>query len=382
MKKEIGYRLFAWMYRICCIFPVQKDKVFCVMTHDSSVEGNVGVVKEQLEKQNSNWKFCCLKREDTRLGDTKKWKKILKFFLRYPYDLATSSYIFQDNVFLPMAFLKFRKKVKVIQLWHGTGTIKKFGQDTNVGRLKELEKMANQTITHLIINGEKWEKYADIFGVSKECLYILGMPRTDLFFCKERKEQAEEQFFMNNPNLIGKKIILYAPTFRDEKLGEQVLHLDLDMWLKEMPKDVILGLRLHPFVAEQFQYTGEEKERVIDFSKFENLNSLLFISSGLITDYSSIIFEYVLLDKPMYFYAFDLEQFSDFGRGFYEDYQQYVPGMVVKTTGELIDSIKELETNIEKEEYWRIRRQQFKKENYCFLDGNSTRRLIKVLEME
>lgn len=382
MKKEIGYRLFAFVYKICCIFPVKKEKIFCVMTHDSSEEGNVGVVKKYLEDRNTDWKFCCLKREDTRFSGQEKLKKIVRFFVKYPYELATSAYVFQDNIFLPIAFLKFRKKVKVVQLWHGTGTIKKFGQDVNIGRLKELERLANNSITHLVINSERWNSYARIFSVTNDKLQVLGMPRTDLFFSEDKKEQIEELFFMENPNLIGKKIILYAPTFRDDKLGKQELQLDIELWLEKMPKDTILGLRLHPFVAESFQYVGKGSERIVDFSHYANLNTLLFISSGLITDYSSIVFEYVLLDKPMYFYAYDLEEFSDNGRGFYEEYEEYVPGVVVRSTKELVDKMLEYEHNLERREYWKEKRKKFKEENYCYFDGNSTKRLVKLLDME
>lgn len=382
MKKEIGYHLFAWMYKICCMFPIQKNKIFCVMTHDSSEEGNVGVVKKYLEEKNSDWNFCCLKREDTRFHGKEKWKKAFRFFVKYPYELATASYVLQDNIFLPMAFFSFRKRVKVVQLWHGTGTIKKFGQDVNVGRLGELEKLANKNITHLIINSKKWDSYARIFGVTQDKLQVLGMPRTDLLFSEEKKEDREEQFFMENPNLIGKKIILYAPTFRDHNLDKQQLQLDIETWLKGMPEDIVLGLRLHPFVAEQFRYEGEEKERIVDFSHYKNLNTLLFVSSGLVTDYSSIIFEYVLLDKPMYFYAYDLEEFSDNGRGFYENYEEYVPGIVAKSTQELVNKIMEIEKNLEQKEHWKEKRKRFKEENYCYFDGNSTRRLVKLLEME
>ncbi len=382
MKKEIGYRLFAFVYKICCIFPVKKEKIFCVMTHDSSEEGNVGVVKKYLEDRNTDWKFCCLKREDTRFSGQEKLKKIVRFFVKYPYELATSAYVFQDNIFLPIAFLKFRKKVKVVQLWHGTGTIKKFGQDVNIGRLKELERLANNSITHLVINSERWDSYARIFSVTNDKLQVLGMPRTDLFFSEDKKEQIEELFFMENPNLIGKKIILYAPTFRDDRLGKQTLQLDIELWLEKMPEDTILGLRLHPFVAENFQYVGKGSERIVDFSHYANLNTLLFISSGLITDYSSIVFEYVLLDKPMYFYAYDLEEFSDNGRGFYEEYEEYVPGVVVRSTKELVDKMLEYEHNLERREYWKEKRKKFKEENYCYFDGNSTKRLVKLLDME
>ena len=382
-KKEIGYHLFAGIYKIFCLLRRKEKRVFLIMTHDAGEEGNVGVIKKYLEDSEMDWDIICLTRQDTQFGGKKKIKKMWNFFIKKSYALATSSYVFQDNIFLPMAFLKFPKKVKVVQLWHGTGTIKKFGQDANVGRIKELERRANETTTHLIVNAKEWkEKYSHIFGIKKEKTFVTGMPRTDLLFEKEKQEERVEAFYERNPNLIGKKLVLYAPTFRDENLGEQSLPLDLEEMLEKLPEDVVIGLKLHPFVANQFHYTGKEKERIIDFSKESNLNTLLFASQSLITDYSSIVFEYVLLNKPIYFYAYDLEKFSEHGRGFYEEYESYVPGPVAKTTKELLEQMIEQENSEIQRKNWECKRREFQQRNYEFEDGNSTKRLIKLLNME
>lgn len=381
-KKEIGYHLFAAVYKFCCLFPKKEKRVFFIMTHDAGEEGNVGVVKKYLEESETDWEFISLTRKDTQFGGSKKFSKLWTFFIKKAYGLATSSYVFQDNIFLPMAFLRFNKKVKVVQLWHGTGTIKKFGQDSNQGRIKELEQRANQTITHLIVNAKEWkEKYSHIFAVEEDKTFITGMPRTDLLFEEDKKEERVEQFYKENPNLVGKRLVLYAPTFRDGELEEQKVRLDLEEMVKKLPEDTVIGLKLHPFVADQFHYDGNQKERVIDLSHESNLNTLLFASQCLITDYSSIVFEYVLLNKPIYFYAYDLEEFSDHGRGFYEDYESYVPGPVSKTTKQLLEQIKE-EKEGHRKEYWEHRRKEFQKRNYEFEDGNSTRRLLRLLEME
>lgn len=132
--KTIGYLLFAWNYWLCTLMCKRKEeKVFGIMTHDSSKESNVGMVLEELSRE-EDYEIIRLKR-----GDEKK----LSFYFGKSYHLATASCVLQDNVFLPMAYLRFPKEVKVIQLWHGTGTIKKFGQDYNTGRLKKLEARAD-----------------------------------------------------------------------------------------------------------------------------------------------------------------------------------------------------------------------------------------------
>ena len=140
--KEIGYHIFAFFFRLYSFLGVDKNRIFFVMTHDDGREGNVGTVLTYLKKNKSNMKYARVTRRRTDFKGRGKARRALRFFLRTSYEMARAKYIFLDNVFLPMAFCKIKDEVRVIQLWHGTGTIKKFGQDVNEGRLKELEKRA------------------------------------------------------------------------------------------------------------------------------------------------------------------------------------------------------------------------------------------------
>ena len=361
--KELGYRLFAMMYYIYRLIPIKKNRCFLIMTHDASVEGNVGVIEQYLKKSRKSYDFRHLVRSDTRSS------KLLSLIFKKSYELATSNYIFMDNTFLPLAFIKVPKSVSVVQLWHGTGTIKKFGQDVNTGKLKVLEGKANENITHLIVNSpETRALYSKTFQVPEEKVYVLGLPRTDILFSKEQQTEKRKEFYQEFPELKEKKLILYAPTFRDDQTENPKLSIDLDRFVKELPKDHVLALRLHPHVARYLSLNYES--RIIDFSLYENLNTLLFASDILITDYSSIVFEYSILQKPMIFYTYDLEVFSKEGRGFYEPYESYVPGNIAKTTEELITIIKEEDFQTEKIE-------PFCKQSYSFFDGKSTYRVIK-----
>jgi CDP-ribitol ribitolphosphotransferase len=317
------------------------------MTHDGSKDGNVGALAEYLKQKKEGYSFFYLRKsERNRVRDGKAGPGRLAFFFVKPYHLATSGIVLLDNVFLPMAYLRFSKKVRVIQLWHGTGTIKKFGQDVNTGRLKKLEKKANSRITHLIVNSEKTKKlYAQTFGISEDRVFVFGLPRTDLFFDSGRRNERIRRFYEQYPQLSGKKLILYAPTFRDQECRRPEIKLDTRIWNKEMPADTVLLLRVHPFVAEAFekdreQYTGGNQQNILSVSSYPDINTLLLVSDCLITDYSSVIFEYCLLKRPMIFYAYDLEQFSDSGRGFYEDYEEYVPGPAARDTKTLINLLK------------------------------------------
>ncbi|MGN0466232.1 MAG: CDP-glycerol glycerophosphotransferase family protein [Lachnospiraceae bacterium] len=368
--KEIGYHIFAFFFRLYSFLGIDENRVFLVMTHDDGREGNVGTVLTYLKKNKSDLKYARVTRKGTDFKGEKKAWRALRFFLRTSYEIARSKYIFLDNVFLPLAFCKVQDKVKVIQLWHGTGTIKKFGQDVNEGRLKELEKRANQKITDLVVNSDETKKlYAGCFGISENKVRVFGLPRTDVFFNKRVQQKKLEEFYTEYPELKDKKIILYAPTFRDDELVHPSIAFSIDKLMEQMDENVCLALRLHPFVAYSIPYEGKYKNRVYDFSLYNKLNTLLFATDCLVTDYSSIIFEYVALNRPMVFYAYDLDEFKKDGRGFYNEYETYVPGPVVQSEKELIEALKKESINQEEIE-------KFRKRAYAYTDGRATKRLI------
>jgi CDP-ribitol ribitolphosphotransferase len=274
-----------------------------------------------------------------------------------------------------MAYLNFSKKTKIIQLWHGTGTVKKFGQDTNTGKIKKLEYRANRRITHLIVNSAYTKKqYAKAFGIDESRVYILGLPRSDLYLNKERLKEKANRFYAAYPELKQKRLILYAPTFRDQSKDQ----MEQEQRLHKLPEglgenDVIL-FRLHPHVAGRVSNNIPEKYKgkQYNMSNYKEPAALLAVSDILITDYSSIIFEYCLLDKPILFYAYDYEQFEAKGRSFYEDYRKYVPGKVVMTEKELWEALRECGEHSEQVK-------AFKEKSFRYLDGKSVERLLQEI---
>lgn len=369
--KTLGYWIFAGIFSlISLIAKIDKKKVFCIMTHDAGEDSSVGIVVQYIKKQSSEYHFEFIKEKSAGIGKRQgNLKAVFSFFFIKPFHLATSAYVLQDNIFLPMAYLRFKKSVKVVQLWHGTGTIKKFGQSVNTGHLGKLEKRANETITHLIVNSEYTKiQYQEAFGVPEEKVSVLGLPRTDIMLDGEKEKKDRERFYQEFPELMGKKIVLYVPTFRDKETESPRMALDQKLLLDELPEEYVLAFRFHPFVAAAF-HEEYSSGRIYNFSHYRDLNTLLFVCDTLITDYSSVIFEYCLLKKKMIFYAYDLDKFSEQGRGFYEEYRSYVPGPVVEDTRAIAQILKSGDWEREKIE-------KFMVNSYKFLDGRSTKRLF------
>lgn len=289
--------------------------------------------------------------------------------------MATAATIFLDNEFMPMAYTPISSRAKVVQLWHGTGTIKKFGLDSDTGEVARLAQKANRRLTHLIVNSEQTKKqYASAFGVSEDRIFILGLPRTDLILDAERMQQLRENFYEQYPELRQKSCTLYAPTFRDSEVEKPVFGLDFDSLVSCMGEEEVLLVRLHPHVAAHCpvdlwdRYGG----KIVNVSDYPGAATLLAVSGRLITDYSSIIFEYCLLDGELLFYAYDYESFQREGRDFYENYPEFVPGPVAYSQTEL-------------EKLWenpgdnRLRRQQFCEQTFRYLDKNATKRLLELI---
>lgn len=378
MVKTLGYYLFAFIYSLCRLIPRKKNRVLGIMTHDDGEGSNVSLVVKAL-KEAGDYTFSYITKHDTM--DVKGFAdlgKVISFFLRKPYEMARAEIILLDNIFLPFAYLRRRKGVKVVQLWHGTGTIKKFGQDVNTGKLKELEQRANNNVTHLIVNSEEMKKqYAGAFGIDEQRIFSVGLPKTDELLHRIRLTldtgiNKDKEYIFQKFNIPkNKKLILYAPTFRDDELNCPACINYMNDIIQKLPKEYHLGFRLHPFIAETFdqQVTGES---VCNLSYESDVNALLLAADLLITDYSSIVFEYCLLERPMIFFAYDYNEFSDYGRGFYKNYEDYVPGPIAYTSDEVVDIIKN-------KRYSMDRLHHFKEENYQYLDGKATERLIELL---
>ena len=378
--KRVSYFIMAIFFYLNYLFPINKKKIFLIMTHDNTDEGNVGSTYRYFQEQDPDLIFKEVNRENYTFKMNKNlFKNLIHMFISVPYHMATSKTIFMDNVFLPFSAIKIKKDTRLVQLWHGTGAIKKFGLDCEEGWIKNLAVNTNGNTTHFIV-GSKWMKdvYKTAFGAEDNKIFNIGCPRTDLFFNKAILQEKRDEFFSSYPELSGKKIILYAPTFRDEEYNadEIKIHLNIDELMSNLDDNYVLCLRFHPRIAGKVNLTkysaGDYQNRVFNFSSYEKLNTLLICCDILVTDYSSIIYEYALMKKPMIFYSYDLSKFEKSSRGFYEDYKTAVPGPVVFNTEQIATIIK----NYPADNYNMDKFLGIYLEN-C--DGNSRRKLYNLL---
>lgn len=275
------------------------------------------------------------------------------------------------------------KATTYIQTWHGT-PLKKLALDMEEVHIPgtNLEKYKSEFIQEsakwdYLISPNKYssEIFARAFQFNKQMIES-GYPRNDVLV--NQNNEASIKAIKAKANLPDdKKVILYAPTWRDNEyhaVGKYKfnLQMDLEKMQKELGDEYIILLRLHYLVAENIDLTGCE-DFVYNMSDYEDISELYLISDVLITDYSSVFFDYAVLQRPIIFFTYDIASYRDQLRGFYFDLEAEAPGPLVFTTEEIIEAIQLAETGET------TRTEQYKKfqEKFCYLeDGMATKRVV------
>lgn len=276
------------------------------------------------------------------------------------YEINTSKLIIiNDNNYVITKFK--RPGTSVLQLWHACGAVKKFGNQIE-------REYPIQHYDYVVANAAYWKKpYQEAFGVRQDQVIVTGMPRLDRLCSPQQIQRYKRQFFQKYPNLTNKKIVLYAPTFRGNIIkGLRYEGLDLNALLDHIPQDYVVVYKLHPLLKD---INMRSDERLIN-GFHESLYMLMCASDVLISDYSSILFDYALLDKKIISYAPDIESYND-TIGFNLDYRKQMPLGVCESEEQVYAMLQNLEE---------FDHQAIKKFRDLFMthqDGKNTERVVK-----
>jgi len=296
-------------------------------------------------------------------------------YVRGLYHLATARTILIDNYFPILSVTNFRPDVECIQLWHAAGAVKKFGmQDASVlfrspAAVRRFRRVYNRMNRVVVGSDEMVPIFKSAFEMKDGQFLRLGIPRTDFFYDLDAMEAAKIALFKEYPDMIGKRIILYAPTFRDQQLNAQSIPIDFKDIINELGENYLLIIKLHPAVAQNV--AAMNHPQIISVKNNVPINDLLCVADCVISDYSSIPFEYALLGKPQIFYPYDLEKY-EMERGFWTNYEDLVPGPVVSTDDELVYVLQNNVFDLE-------RIQRFSASWNQFSDGHASSKLVDYL---
>ncbi|MCR5484123.1 MAG: CDP-glycerol glycerophosphotransferase family protein [Clostridiales bacterium] len=375
--RSILYKAYALSFNFFSRFPLKENRVALLSPHMAKFTDSLGEVENEF-KRRGGFETVRISGADIKperptgaIDAVKKCCRMISFFTRGAKKLAGSKYVFLNDNFMPMSELKFNKKTVITQLWHAEGAFKKFGLDLCLPEdVRERVKKGNSRLDYVVCTSENLRPiYASAFGVPVEKVVALGSPRADKYVrsFKENsfdKDAFKQKFF----NCADKKIVLYAPTFRDDADDNKKIldHFDFKKFSAELGEKYIVVLRLHP----QIHGGISVPENVFDMTGYDNIDDLIQASDVLVTDYSSVCMDFSLLNKPTVFYAYDLDKFGA-ERQFYFDYESYVPGSVAKTFDELLTAIKNLEPDEEKIK-------KFTEINFGINDGKAAERICSL----
>lgn len=312
-------------------------------------------------------------------------KKIPYLRLRYLWTVMRCETIVNNSRF--PYFLVTNPKTVFLQTWHGT-PLKRLGLDqdevympnTTTERYKaNIVRSSRQWDYMLSQNRFSTERFCSAFALKQEQIWETGYPRNDILSLPEPKKQEIVSCVRNRLGIPEeKRVVMYAPTFRDNDTNQakynHTFPFDLNDLADSLGEDTVLLLRLHYLVS---QTVGKDirSENIIDASSYPDITELYLTADMLITDYSSVMFDYAITGKPMLFYMYDLAVYRDMLRGFYFDLSE-LPGPMVEDYKQMVSLAKEPEKF--KEEYadkYRLFREKF---NYLD-DGQAAKRVVDRL---
>lgn len=346
----------------------KQEYILFVSSRREDLTGNIAYVNEILQEKNAKVLFWLVPGKRKYMTYRNYWK--------LAYQIARSKVVVVDD-FTPILNEVWAMDHRIlIQLWHACGAFKTFGF-TRVGK----DGGPNQTSTnhryynYAIVSSDEIRRfYAEGFGIDVKNVKALGVPRTDDFFKESYKSEIRAKLYEQYPQLKDKKVILFAPTFRGNGAG--TAHFPFDKFnvkdvLSKLGEEYMIIIKHHPFVEMKHPVDASVKDRVLDLSTESEINDLLFITDLLITDYSSVIFEASLLNIPMLFYAFDLEDYV-VNRDFYYPFKNFVPGKIVRNVDQIVESIGQ-------EDYEQEKVETFKHRFFDQLDGKSSERVADFI---
>ena len=304
---------------------------------------NPRYIYEELLRQNRSFRAVWVHQSENKIADIPgKVIQVRRGSEEYFSYLGRAGY-WVNNIRFSVTYKP--EKTIYLQTWHGT-PLKRLGLDINVSgpeveaRENFLKESANWDFL-LAQNTYSAEIFKRAFAVNGEII-TKGYPADDIFL-QDNQEQTTN--IKKKMNIGDKKVILYAPTWRDDaRMGSSwnfsfSLALDLKEMRDRFGDDYVLLLRLHHLISDNIDLSNLDGF-VLDVSKYSDTSELLLISDLLITDYSSIFFDYAILKRPILFYMYDLDEYASELRGFYLDIKKDLPGDIIRNFKDLVVAIE------------------------------------------
>ncbi|MGL6030551.1 MAG: CDP-glycerol glycerophosphotransferase family protein [Kurthia gibsonii] len=336
-------------------------------------------IYDELVKRNSDYRYIWVYngKDEFKKSHTKVIKRLSP---EYFYYLAKAKFWINNQNF--PSYLKKNSKQTYIQTWHGT-PLKKMQNDVEDFKGKDPGYLArvNQAVKQwdYLISPSPYatKAFRSAFQFKKEVLEV-GYPRNDIFYHPEEQKQYIEQVRLKYNIPKDKKVLLYAPTFRDDDLDENGKHifnmqLDLQKLYEQFGDEYVILMRTHVIVGNRLPIPLEYRHFVINVSRYHDIQHLYLIADVCMTDYSSVMFDFAHTRRPLLFFTYDFDHYKENLRGFYMDFEKEAPGPLLRNTDDLVDALSNIEemTKTYAEKYAAFH------EKYCGLeDGHAAEKIV------
>jgi CDP-ribitol ribitolphosphotransferase len=355
--------------------PLQR-RVVLATGHAPRVGGNLAAIRDEIARRHPDITITILAHRPGA-GLAGKLRAAIHT-VTAGYHLARARLFIVDDYFFPIYVVSPRRGTRTIQVWHASGAFKKMGHSLAGKTFGADRSLASRVHIHanydlcLVSSANLVPFYAEAFDQPPHRFVShLGIPRTDPFFVAGARDRALSEV-QRRYRLPGeRRVILWAPTFRGDRITDARHRDDLDLHAlrRELGEDHVVLVRLHPFVRARIHISADLAGFAVDVSDHPDINALMLVSDILVTDYSSAIFEFSLLERPMAFFAPDLDAYER-ERGFYFDYRSGVPGPVFTETDALARWLRDGPFDLE-----RIRR--FREASFDVADGRASLRFVE-----
>lgn len=358
-----------WKYRKKYKHKSKKTVVMFMSEQSTSISTNLKAVKDRMIARGLDKDYEIVESYRSSVTNPrqglKSWMDLLK-------KMAMSDFIFLDDHAPVLDWLILDKDTTLIQLWHAGAGFKSSGYSRwgHIGcpapyschRQYKYGISGSKNIAHF---------FSEVWGINDSQVLPTGMPRIDEFLDEDYRRKKTKELYEKYPMCKDKKVILFAPTYRGTNKANAHYPYELIHFKKlyELCGDEYVVLfKMHPWVASEVPISDKYKDRFADVGRYPNINDLFYITELLITDYSSNIFEYSLMKKPMLFFAFDEIQYS-FSRGFHRAYEESAPGKVCHTFEEVLQAIADEDFDYPKVE-------EYVEKHFDYIDSHASDRVI------
>lgn len=337
-----------------------KNKIIFADAHHDSLPFSMQMIHEQIKALDYEVVDCFMN------YTTASFLSIAKNMFSFMKLYAEAKYVFICDYYLPVASCNKKPKTTVIQLWHSGGLMKKFAYDTNDDIPSIYKGNVFKNYDLVTVSSKCCENVlARAMKISKDKVLALGCNRTDIYYNHSYNATCKKEFYSKHPEAKNKKIVLWAPTFRGNASNPYLCGNEIiNILSSQLSNDWYLIVKAHPHIDELKQ------------TSTCNISSekLLPLVDVLITDYSSILYDYCLYLKPFVLFAPDIEEYTG-SRGLYIDYYK-LPGEVITEAREITDAVTRAYNYTSREAL-----EDFRMYYMSACDGHSTERILNYLNI-